>query len=153
MARARKAGRRIIVVLVLCIAATFLAVGAALLYELSVVSRAVSDFSQDERDQQVRIAHRQLTLDERLNPAYLKRYGLDHTRYADTQGHFSPTGADWQRWSLRTKAAATVMWLGHNPPGIWWTLLQIKCVDRSPEAHADIEPIVDVADACLGEPH
>jgi hypothetical protein len=153
MARARIARRRIVLVLVLCIAATFLAVGAALLYELSVVSRAVSDFSEDERHEQVRIAHAQLTLDERLNPAYLKRYDLDATRYADSHGHFSPTGADWRQWSLRTKAAATVMWLGHNPPGIWWTLLQIKCVDRFPEAHADTEPIVDVADACLGEPH
>jgi len=153
MARARIAGRRIVWVLVLCIAATFLAVGTALLYELSVVSGAVSDFGQDERDDQVRIAHGQLTLDERLNPAYLKRYGLDKTRYTDRQGRFSPTGADWRRWSLRTKAAAIVMWLGHNPPGIWWTLIQIKCVDRFPEAHADTEPIVDVADACLGEPH
>ena len=45
------------------------------------------------------------------------------------------------------------MWLGHNPPGIWWTLLKIKCVDRFPEAHADTERIADVADACLGEPH
>jgi hypothetical protein len=154
MARARIAGRRIVWVLVLCIAATFLAVGAALLYEFSVVSRAVSDFTQDEMHEQVRVAHDgQLAPDKRLNPPYLKRYGLDPIRYADGPGHFSPTGADWQRWSLRTKAAATVMWLGHNPPGIWWTLLQIKCVDRFPEAHADTERIVDVADACLGEPH
>ncbi|WP_245254282.1 hypothetical protein [Paraburkholderia sp. LEh10] len=133
---------------------TFLAVGAALLYEFSVVSRAVSDFIQVERLEQVRIAHDgQLTPDERLNPAYLKRYGLDPTRYADRHAQFSPTGADWQRWSLRTKAAAIVMWLGHDPPGIWWTLSQIRCVDRVPEAHADTERIVAVADACLGEPH
>lgn len=154
MARTLAVGRRILWVLVLCVAATCLATGAALLFELSVVSRAVSDFSQDETRERARIAHGgQVTLDERLNPAYLKRYDLDPGEYTDSQGHFSPTGADWQRWRLRTKAAATVMWLGHDPPGTWWTLLQIKCVDRFPEAHADSEPIVDVADACLGQPH
>jgi hypothetical protein len=154
MARTLTIGRRILWVLVLCIAATCLATGAALLFELSVVSRAVSDFSHDETRERARTAHGgQVTLDERLNPAYLKRYDLDPGQYIDSQGHFSPTGADWQRWRLRTKAAATVMWLGHDPPGTWWTLLQNKCVDRSPEAHADSEPIVDVADACLGQPH
>jgi len=154
MARTRIAGRRILWMLLLCAAATCLAVGAVLLYELSVVARAVSDFSQDETREQARIARGgQVSLDERLKPAYLNRYNLDPGHYIDSQGHFSPTGADWQRWKLRTKAAATVMWLGHDPPGTWWTIRQIKCIDRFPDAHADSEPIVDVADACLGQPH
>ncbi|MPW21954.1 hypothetical protein GCT13_35150 [Paraburkholderia sp. CNPSo 3157] len=145
---------RIFSLLALCIAATCLVAGAALLVELLIVSRAVSDFSLDEMREQARIAHDgRITLDERLNPAYLKRYDLDPGQYTDSQGRVSPTGADWQRWRLRTKAAATVMWLGHDPPGTWWMLLQIKCIDRFPEAHAASEPIVDVADACLGEPH
>lgn len=154
MTRTPIAGRRILGVLVLCVAATCLAVGAVLLYVLSVITRAVSDFSQDETREQVRIARGgPVTLDERLNPAYLERYNLDPSRYINSQGHFSPTGADWRRWGLRTRAAATVMWLGHDPPGTWWTLRQIKCIDRFPEAHADSDPIVDVADACLGQPH
>jgi hypothetical protein len=154
MARTLSVGRRFLSVLVLCIAATCLAIGATLLFQLSIVSRAVSDFSQDETRERARITHGgQGSLDERLNQAYLKRYDLDPGQYTDSQGHFSPTGADWQRWRLRTKAAATVMWLGHDPPGTWWTLQQIKCVDRFPEAHADSEPIVDIADACLGQPH
>ena len=153
-ARTLTGGRRTIRLVALCIAVTFLAAGAALLVELLVVSRAVNDFRQDEMEEQARIAHDgQITLDERLNPAYLQHYDLDPSRYTDYQGHFSPTGADWQRWRLRTKAAATVMWLGHDPPGTWWTWLQIRCVDRFPEAHAASEPIVDVADACLGQPH
>jgi hypothetical protein len=138
---------RILSSLALCIAATCLAAGAALLVELLIVSRAVSDFSLDEMREQGRVAHDgRITFDERLNPAYLKRYDLDPRQYTNSQGHFSPTGADWQRWRLRTKAAATVMWLGHDP-------LQIKCIHRFPEAHAVTEPIVDVADACLGQPH
>ncbi|HKR38704.1 MAG TPA: hypothetical protein VJU59_03355 [Paraburkholderia sp.] len=151
MARAPIVGRRLLWIIALFIAATCLAMGAALLHELSVVSHAMNDFSQDERREQARIAQgAQVTLDERLRPPYLKRYGLDPSEYTD---HFSPTGADWRRWSLRTKAAATVMWLGHHPPGAWRTLLQIRCVDRFPKAHADSEPIVEVADACLGQPH
>lgn len=154
MARTLTVERRMLWALVLCIAATCLATGAALLLELSIVSRAVSDFRQDETLERARIARGgKVPLDERLRPAYLKRYDLDPGQYAGSPGHISPTGADWQRWGLRTKAAATVMWLGHDPPGVWWTLRQIKCVDRFPEAHADSEPIVDVADACLGKPH
>ncbi|MPW23975.1 hypothetical protein GCT13_46745 [Paraburkholderia sp. CNPSo 3157] len=141
-------------ILSLFIAPTCLAMGgAALLHELSVVSHAINDFSQDERREQARIAHgAQVTLDERLRPPYLKRYDLGSSQYTDSHGHFSPTGADWRRWGLRTKAAAMVMWLGHHPPGAWWTLLQIKCVDRFPEVHAGSEPIVEVADARLGQP-
>lgn len=147
-------GRRVLVVLVLCIGVTCLAIGATLLYELSVISRAVSDFRLDEATENARISRGEKpAIEDRLNPPYLKRYGLDLNAYMDKQGHFSPTGSDWQRWGLRTKAAATVMWLGHDPPGTWWTFEQIRCVDRFYEAHRDSEPIVDVADACLGQPH
>ncbi|MEX3934246.1 hypothetical protein AB4Y32_21020 [Paraburkholderia phymatum] len=95
---------RILSLLALCIAATCLAAGAALLVELLAVSRAVSEFSLDETRERARIAHDgRITLDERLNPAYLKRYNLDPRQYTDSQGHFSPTRADWQRWRLRTQ--------------------------------------------------
>ncbi|MBP0595106.1 hypothetical protein J8I87_36715 [Paraburkholderia sp. LEh10] len=154
MARTSIAGRRVFWVLVLCIAATGMAVGGALMFELSVISRAVSDFSRDEGIEQARASRGDApSREDRFRPPYLMRYGLDPASYTDAHGRFSPTGADWREWSLRTKVAATVMWLGHNPPGTWWTLRQIKCVDRFHEAHADNEPIVDVADACLGEPH
>lgn len=146
--------RRVLVVLMLCIGVTCLAIGAMLLYELSVISRAVSDFRLDEATENARISRGEKpAIENRLNPPYLKRYGLDLNAYMDKQGHFSPTGSDWQRWGLRTKAAATVIWLGHDPPGTWWTFDQIRCVDRFYEAHRDSEPIVDVADACLGQPH
>jgi hypothetical protein len=131
-----------------------MAIGAMLLFQLSVINRAISDFRLDEAIERARINRgEKRTIDDFLNPPYLRRYGLDLNLYMDKQGHFSPTGSDWQRWGLRTKAAATVMWLGHDPPGTWWTFLQIRCVDRFYEAHADSEPIVDVADACLGQPH
>ena len=147
-------GRRVVWVLALCMVVTCAAVGGALLFELSVIGHAVSDFRRDEALAQAGIARGEpATLAERFNPSYLKQYGLDRNLYQDIHGNSSPTGADWRRWGLRTKAAATVMWLGHDPPGTWWTFVQIKCVDRFPQAHADSEPIVDVADACLGEPH
>ncbi|MGF6266117.1 MULTISPECIES: hypothetical protein [Paraburkholderia] len=146
--------RRVLWALSLCIIATCIAVGGVLLFELLVVGRAVSDFRRDTAIAQVGIGRGEpATVEERMNPPYLKRYGLDRNLYKDIHGNFSPTGADWRQWGLRTKVAATVMWLGHDPPGTWWTYVQIRCVDRFPEAHADSEPIVDVADACLGEPH
>jgi len=152
--KASTTGRRVLWALSLSIAATCVAVGGALLFELSVIGHAVSDFRRDEAVAKARIARGKPVMgDERLNPPYLKQYGLDRNLYKDSHGYFSPTGADWRQWGLRTKAAATVMWLGHDPPGTWWTFVQIKCIDRFPQAHADSEPIVDVADACLGQPH
>ncbi|WP_321965324.1 hypothetical protein [Paraburkholderia sp. J7] len=146
--------RRVLWALSVCAIATCIAVGGAFLFELSVIGHAVRDFRRDEAIAQARGARGEpATSEQRLNPPYLKQYGLDRSLYADTHGNFSPTGANWRQWGLRTKAAATVMWLGHDPPGTWWTYVQIKCVDRFPQAHADSEPIVDVADACLGEPH
>jgi hypothetical protein len=154
MSRLSTNGRRVLVALVLCTGMTCLAIGATLLFELSVISRAISDFRLDEAAESARLSRGdQPALADPLNRPYLKRYGLDLSRYVNTQGLLSPTGSDWRRWGLRTKAAATLMWLGHDPPGTWWTYLQIKCVDRFGEAHRDSEPIVDVADACLGEPH
>jgi hypothetical protein len=103
MARTLSVGRRFLWVLVLCIAATCLAIGATLLFQLSIVSRAVSDFSQDETRERARITHGgQGSLDERLNQAYLKRYDLDPGQYTDSQGptvraifhQRAPTGSD-----------------------------------------------------------
>ena len=154
VSRTSKTGRRILVVLALSIGATCLAIGATLLFELSVINRAMNEFRLDEAVERARINRAEKpTIDDLLNPPYLKRFGLDLNLYMNKQGYFSPTGSDWRQWGLRTKTAATVMWLGHDPPGTWWTLLQIRCVDRFYEAHADSEPIVDVADACLGQPH
>ncbi|HEY2605609.1 hypothetical protein P0D88_11720 [Paraburkholderia sp. RL18-103-BIB-C] len=148
------ARRGVLWALSLCIVVTCTAVGGVLLFELSVIGYAVRDFRRDEAIAQAGIARGEpATLEARLNPPYLKQYGLDRNLYTDSHGNFSPTGADWRQWGLRTKVAATVMWLGHDPPGTWWTFAQIKCVDRFPQAHADSDPIVDVADACLGEPH
>jgi hypothetical protein len=147
-------GRRVLVALALCTGVTCLAVGATLLFELSVISRAISDFRLDAAAENARISRGEKTaIDDSLNPPYLKRYGLDLNLYMNKQGLLSPAASDWQRWGLRTKAAATVMWLGHDPPGTWWTFLQIRCIDRFYEAHRNSEPIVDVADACLGQPH
>lgn len=146
--------RRVLWALALCTIATCVAVGGVLLFELSVIGHAVSDLHQDEAIAQAGIARGKPAAPvARIDPPYLKQYGLDRNLYKDIHGSFSPTGADWRHWGLRTKVAATVMWLGHDPPGTWWTYAQIKCVDRFPQAHADSEPIVDVADACLGEPH
>jgi hypothetical protein len=146
--------RRVLWALSIFIAVTAMGVGGTLLFELSAIGHAVSDFRRDEAIANARIARGEpVTIEERLNPPYLKQYGLDRNLYTDSHGQFSPTGADWRQWGLRTKAAAIVMWLGHDPPGTWWTFAQIKCVDRFPLAHADSEPIVDVADACLGQPH
>ena len=146
--------RRVVWVLSLCIIVICIAVGGAWLFELSVIGHAMSDLRRDEAMAQGEIARGEpATPGERINPPWLKHYGLDVELYKDINGIFSPTGADWRQWGLRTKVAATVMWLGHDPPGTWWTYAQIKCVDRFPQAHADSEPIVDVADACLGEPH
>ena len=154
MSRLSINGRRVLVALVLCTGMTCLAMGATLLFELSVISRTISDFRLDEAAESARISRGdQPVIADPRNPSYLKRYGLDLSLYRNSEGVLSPTGADWRRWDLRTRAAATVMWLGHDPPGAWWTFLQIKCVDRFDEAHRDSEPIVDVADACLGEPH
>ncbi|NPT61408.1 hypothetical protein GNZ13_44485 [Paraburkholderia sp. 5N] len=154
VSRTSLTGRRVLAVLVLCIGVTCLAIGAPLLFELSMISRAMSDFRLDEAVENARISRGEKpAIEDLLNPPYLKRYGLDLNLYTDKQGRFLPTGSDWQQWGLRTKAAATVMWLGHDPPGTWWTFGQIRCVDRFYEAYGDSEPIVDVADACLGEPH
>ena len=140
--------------LVLCIGVTALGVGALLLVELSVISHAIGDFRRDEGQANARISRGEIpAIDAHLNPLYLKHFGLGLGSERDTQSYSSPTVADWQRWGLRTKAAATVMWLGHDPPGTWWTFVQIRCVDRFYKVHADTEPIVDVADACLGQPH
>ena len=93
-----------------------MAIGAMLLFRLSVINRAISDFRLDEAVERARINRGEKpTIDDFLNPPYLRRYGLDLNLYMDKQGHFSPTGSDWQRWGLRIKAAATVMWLGHDP--------------------------------------
>ncbi|EEA04616.1 hypothetical protein BH160DRAFT_0148 [Burkholderia sp. H160] len=146
--------RRVLWTLLLCTIVTGAAVGGVLLFDLTVIGNAVSDFRRDAARAQADIARGEpATSEERINPPYLRQYGLDRNLYKDTHGIFSPTGADWRQWGLRTKVAATLMWLGHDPPGTWWTYAQIKCVDRFPQAHTDNEPIVDVADACLGEPH
>ena len=146
--------RRVLWVLTLCTIVICAAVGGALLFELSVIGNAVSDLRRDEAIAKAGVARGEAASPEaRINPPWLRGYGLDLNLYKDIHGSFSPTGADWRQWGLRTKVAATVLWLGHDPPGTWWTYAQIKCVDRFPQAHADSEPIVDVADACLGEPH
>ncbi|RZF28916.1 hypothetical protein EVC45_15520 [Paraburkholderia sp. UYCP14C] len=146
--------RRVLWALSLCTIVTGTAVAGALLFELSVIGYVERDLRGDVANAQAGIAGSEpATSEERINPSYLKRYGLDRNLYKDSHGNFAPTGADWRQWGLRTKVAATVMWLGHDPPGTWWTYAQIKCVDRFPEAHADSERIADVADACLGVPH
>ena len=71
-------GRRVLVVLVLCIGVTCLAIGATLLFELSVISRAISDFRLDEAVGNARISRgEKAAVEDVLNPPYLKQYGLD----------------------------------------------------------------------------
>jgi hypothetical protein len=45
-----------------------------------------------------------------LNPPYLRKYGLDMNSYLDKSGYFAPTGADWKKWNIATRAASICMW-------------------------------------------
>ena len=86
--------RRVLRALSLCTIVTGTAVGGALLFELSVIGHAVSDFRREEAIAQAGIARGEpASPEERINPPWLKQFGLDRNLYKDTHGYFSPTAS------------------------------------------------------------
>ncbi|MEX3964076.1 hypothetical protein AB4Y42_17990 [Paraburkholderia sp. EG286B] len=76
--------RRVLWALSLCTITTCAAVGAVLLFELSVIGHAVSDLRRDEAIAQAGTARGEpAALEARIDPPWLKQYGLDRSLYKE----------------------------------------------------------------------
>jgi hypothetical protein len=82
-----------------------------------------------------------------LNPPFMARYNLDADAYLDDEGYFAPDGSDWRNWSLRTKAAAVLMWRGGHSLSTWQIRRTIRLVDDYYARNAADVPVVKVVSA------
>jgi hypothetical protein len=91
------------------------------------------------------------TVNEILDPKFMKKYNLNSERYLDAQGYFSPTGNDWANWSLETRTAAILMW--KDAPGLsaWHIYRTIRRVDDYYRSNDRSVPLVKVVNASFAQ--
>lgn len=89
------------------------------------------------------------SVDEFLNPSFMKKYNLNLDDYLDAKGYFSPDGTHWKAWSIETKVAAILMWQEKEVPTVFEIRRIIYKVGSYFETNDVKTPVVEVVNAAV----
>jgi hypothetical protein len=90
------------------------------------------------------------TVEEVLNPQFLKKYNLSMNDYEDTNGYFAPNGRHWNKWATQTKIAAILLFSAEEQKlSIWEIRRIIHSVDDYYSNNDNSVAVVDVVRGTL----
>ena len=142
--------------MLLAVVLAALLLGAALTpaaLQLRTISSVMDQFRVDDAVHReiMKEDPKKLTVDQVLDPPFLKRFGLASNDYLDKDGYFAPNGSHWARWSLETKTAAILMWADSADLSAWRVRELIAITDDYYLRNELTTPVVKVVRATLGK--
>lgn len=142
---------RLLVLGGLVVIAIVIAIFAPLILELNQINTIRGHYRLEKAvyEELINDPVRNPTVDQLVNPEFLKKYGLSRDQYLDSGGYFLPNGEHWMKWKSKTKTAAILLFAGKSDPSTWTIYRMIQMTDDY-YAHNDKNtPVVKVVAAIM----